>query len=267
MITDERAIREKEFHNDWAETLALDDLMVREAFESPTAIDNQFILSQMGDLKGKKILDLGCGASETSVYFALRGADVFCCDIAEELLKVGQALARKYNVTLKSYAASCSQLPFQDNTFDIVYGNGVLHHVDLLPAAAEIQRVLKPAGRAFFIEPLPYNPLINVYRKMAQALRTEDETPLRYSQIRSLKKYFTTLETREFWFFSLLIFLHFYFIRRLDPSKVRYWKTVIQEGENYRNLFAPLKKLDDFALKYLPFLRPFSWNTVIMGKK
>lgn len=267
MSTAQRALREKEFHNQWAETLELEDLFVREAFESPTAIDNQFALSQMGDLRGKKILDLGCGAGETSVYFALRGAEVFCCDIAEGLLRVGQTLAQKYEVGLKSTAGSCAQLPFRDETLDIVYGNGVLHHVDLLSAAAEIRRVMRPGAKAFFIEPLPYNPIINIYRKMAQDLRTEDETPLRFSQIRKLKGYFSSLETREFWFSTLFIFLYFFFVRRWHPSRVRYWKKVIEEGESCRRLFLTLKRCDDFLMKYCPFLRPLCWNTVIVAQK
>ena len=267
MSADERAIREKEFHNQWAKTVALDDLLVREAFESPTAMENQFALTQMGDLKGKKILDLGCGAGETSVYFALQGAEVFCCDIAEGFLKVGEALAKKYGVTLKFVVAPCEQLPFPDQIFDIVYGNGVLHHVDLLPAAAEIRRVMKPGAKALFIEPLPYNPIINVYRRMARAVRTEDETPLAFSQIRKLKGYFSSLETREFWLLTLFIFLHFFFIRHWHPSRVRYWKKVIEEGESYRGMVLTLKRWDDFLMRSFPFLRPLCWNTVIVAQK
>ncbi len=267
MNTDPRATREKEFHNQWAETIERDDLLVREAFESPTAIENQFVLSRMGDLKGKKILDLGCGAGETSVYFARSGAKVFCCDIAEGLLKISLTLAQKYGVVLESVAASCGQLPFHDGTFDIVYGNGVLHHLDLFPAAAEIRRVMKTGAKAFFIEPLPYNPIINIYRKMAQALRTEDETPLRVSQIKKLEDYFSSVETRQFWFLTLLIFLHFFFVRRWHPSRVRYWKKVIQEGESYRGSFLVLKRCDDFLMKYFPFLRRLCWNTVIIVQR
>ena len=269
-ITDkiaEKIEREREFHNQWAQSIDLEDLMVRENFESPTAIENRFALKEMGDLKGKKVLDMGCGAGESSVYFALRGADVYACDIAEDFLKVGESLAKKFNVSVNFSRAEASQLPYADEMFDIVYGNGVLHHVELLPSVKDAARVLKPGGKAVFIEPLPYNPVINIYRHMAKGVRTEDEKPLRFGQINALRGYFSKFYHNEFWFFSLSIFFHFYFIRRWNPSKVRYWKKVIEEGKAYERSFSKLQKLDLWTLKYLPFLKGLCWNTVIVGVK
>jgi hypothetical protein len=46
--------RERLFHNEWAKSIDVDELCVREAFESPTAIENQYALSLMGDIHGKK---------------------------------------------------------------------------------------------------------------------------------------------------------------------------------------------------------------------
>lgn len=263
----ERLKRERKFHDDWALSIDLDELMVRENFESPTAIENRYALSELGPLKGKKILDLGCGSGETSVYFGLLGAKVFSSDISGGFLNVAKTLAEKFGTELNPVQTDAGKLPFRDNSFDFVFGNGVLHHVDLEKTAPEIRRVLKPGGRAAFIEPLPYNPVINVYRRMAEAVRTEDEKPLTLSQIKSLSQYFSSLHHQEFWFFSLLIFLHFFFIRRWHPSKVRYWKKVIEVGESYRRPFSVLQGLDHFFLKYFPFLRPFCWNTVIIAEK
>ncbi len=259
--------REQVFHNEWAKSIQLDELLVREAFEAPTAIENQYALKMLGDLRGKKVLDLGCGAGETSVYLALCGADVYACDIADEFLKVAEQLAQKYGVSLHLSQAEASHLPFEDEFFDCVYGNGVLHHVDLLPTAGEIRRVLKKEGKAVFIEPLPYNPIINIYRQMAKGVRTEDEKPLTFRQLNSLKLYFSSIKHQEFWLFSLLIFFNFYFVRHWNPSKVRYWKKVIEEGESYKKLFYPLQALDQFFLKILPFLRPLCWNTVLVVLK
>ena len=259
--------REQTFHNEWAKSIRLEELLVREAFEAPTAVENQYALKALGDLRGKKLLDLGCGAGETSVYFALRGAEVYACDIAEEFLKVTKSLAEKFKVTVQTVPAEAGHLPFPAESFDLVFGNGVLHHVELLPATREISRVLKKGGKAVFIEPLPYNPFINIYRQIAKGVRTEDEKPLGFGQIRSMGPYFTSLEHREFWLFSLLIFFHFFLIRHWNPSKVRYWKKVIEEGESYRDMFATLQKVDHAALRYLPFLKPFCWNTVVVVTK
>jgi SAM-dependent methyltransferase len=263
----EKALREQSFHNEWARSVKLDELLVRESFESPTAIENRYALEEMGDLKGKKLLDLGCGAGETSVYFALKGADVYASDIAEEFLKVAETLAAKYGTHLNTVPADAARLPFADGTFDLVFGNGVLHHVDLLPAIGEIRRVLKTGGKAVFVEPLPYNPAINLYRRIAKDVRTEDEKPLGMGDIRRVGEHFDSFHHQEFWFASLLIFFHFFLVRRWHPSKVRYWKKVIEAGEEYRGMFARLQSIDRVLLGALPFLRPLCWNTVLVGTK
>jgi ubiquinone/menaquinone biosynthesis C-methylase UbiE len=264
---DDKIIREKDFHDKWAQSINVDELLVRETFESPTAIENQYALEQLGALKGKRILDLGCGAGESSVYFALSGSEVSACDISEGFLEVTNRLAKKYKVSIKTAMAESLKLPYPDNYFDFVYGNGVLHHVELEPTAKEINRILKKDGKAIFIEPLPYNPVINIYRQMAKEVRTEDEKPIRLKHIRALRPLFSSLHHKEFWFFSLLIFIHFFFVKRWHPSKVRYWKKVIEEGWNYREMFTRLQNIDKFFLKYFPFLRRLCWNTVIVAIK
>jgi SAM-dependent methyltransferase len=262
-LEDQRIRREKEFHDSWAASVQIEDVLVKEAFESPTAIENRYILDRLGNLSGKKILDLGCGYGDAAVYFALKGAEVYAVDVSGECLKVTGRLAQKYGVQIHSLSCSATQMPFPDGFFDHVYGNGVLHHIDLVPSSHEIHRVLKKGGSGYFIEPLPYNPVINVYREMAKDVRTPDEKPLTYRQIGQMKNIFTRLDHQEFWFLSLLIFLHFFFIKRWHPSKVRYWKKVLEVGEEYKGMFSRLQALDRGVFKIFPFLRSMSWTTVI----
>ena len=61
-----------------------------------------------------------------------------------------------------------------------------------------MKRALKPGGMFFSYDPLAYNPLINVYRRMATAVRTPDESPLRISDIKLARKYFSRVQHREF---------------------------------------------------------------------
>lgn len=264
---DERAMREQDFHNQIAQDIVIDQLLIRESFEAPTAIENQYALSQIGNLEGKKILDLGCGAGEAAVYFASKGAVATGCDISGELLKIAQRVAKKNGVKLSILQVNAKALPYKNESFDFVFGNGVLHHVDLIPCVQEVHRVLKKGGLAIFVEPLPYNPIINIYRQLAKDVRSEDEKPLTFKQISKFKDYFQVVHHEEFWLLSLSIFLHFFFVRRWHPSKFRYWKKVIEEGESYRKSFSFLNAIDRWLLKHFSFLRPLCWNSVIVAKK
>ena len=69
------------------------------------------------------------------------------------------------------------RLSYSDSVFDLAVGFAIIHHLDLKPALAELHRVLKPGGVAFFAEPLGTNPAIQLYRRLTPQFRTEDERP------------------------------------------------------------------------------------------
>ena len=93
--------REAAFHDEWAASTALNDVLVRECFEAPTALENKFILAQMGDLRGKRLLDIGAGLGESSVYLALQGAQVTTLDISPQMVQTVLALGKKFGVELE----------------------------------------------------------------------------------------------------------------------------------------------------------------------
>lgn len=258
---------EEAFHDEWAQSMDLDEILVRESFEAPTALENQYVLEQLGDLKGRRVLELGCGAGEGSVYFAIQGAQAIATDISSGMVAVVDRVAEKYGVRVQAHRMTAETIEYPDQSFDVVYGNGVLHHVDFQKAVQEAARVLKPGGRAIFIEPLSYNPVINVYRHIAKTVRTPDERPFKFGDLKKMTPYFESGHHQEFWFFTLFIFIYFYLIERSDPTKERYWKKVIKDAPRFARMFRFLNSLDKFFLKYLPFLRCFCWNTVIVLQK
>ena len=257
---------EEAFHDDWASKIQVDELLVPQFFEAPTATDNQYVLGLIGDVKGKHVLDLGCGAGEAAVYFAKKGASASGVDISGEMIRVAQRLAEKHGVKVDFQRMAAEALQFPDSSFDIVYGYGALHHIDLARSAEEILRVLKKDGLAVFVEPLGYNPVLWVYRLFAKATRTEAERPFFFSQLKNFNG-FSSVSHREFWLLSLFVFIYFFAIKRYHPSKIRYWRQVIVEGEKHQRWFRVLKKLDDIVLRLVPPLRYLCWNTVITLKK
>ena len=265
--TKRRLADEACFHNAWASTMEVSRLLVRESFEAVTAEENKYALETMGDIEGKSILDLGCGAGESSVYFALKGARVTAVDVSKEMLHVATELAKQWDVTIDTRLMIAEDMDLPSDSFDYVYGNGVLHHVDRKKAYNEIYRILKPGGQAIFIEPLCYNPIISVYRIIARSVRTRGEKPFRFHDFRYLRQMFPYVKHTEFWLATQLVFVYFFLVRRINPRKERYWKKVIADAEKLAPMYTRLLKIDNFLLTRARFLRRFCWNTVIILRK
>src|SRR5207253_636878 len=91
-------------------------------------------------------------------------------------------------------------------TFDRIWGNAILHHLDLDVAAREIRRVLRPGGMAVFCEPWGENPLLNWVRKKIRypgKSRTADEEPLRRRDLAVLRRTFPHVEVHGCQFLSM----------------------------------------------------------------
>lgn len=259
----ERHLLEETFHDNWAKEINPSELLVFETFESVTAVENKYTLDIFGNLVGKTLLDLGCGAGETAVYFALKGAKVTAVDISAEMLQITEKLSRQYGVNVITIRSVAEKLEFPDSSFDYIFGNGVLHHTQLSQAIKEIKRILKPGGKAIFVEPLNHNPVIHIYRILAKEVRTPTEHPIKFKDFKLMKKYFNQVNHKEFWLFSLLIFFIF-LLKGVHPSKERYWKKIIEEGDKYKASFIFFKKIDDLILKLFPYLGRLCWNTVVI---
>ena len=81
-------------------------------------------------------------------------------------------------------------MTFPDASFDLVFGRGIIHHLDLESCFSSISRVLRPGGTAVFWEPLGHNPVLNRYRAMTPTARTPDEHPLLRSDFEIAERYF-----------------------------------------------------------------------------
>src|SRR5262249_40053743 len=147
--------REAAFHDQWAASTPLEAILVRECFEAPTALENQFILSKVGPLRGKKLLDIGAGLGESSVYFALQGAQVTMTDISRNMVETAAALGRKYGVEFEGIMCSAENLSVPGGEYDVVYAANLIHHTqDRSKVFQAIYKALKPGGWFFSWDPL-----------------------------------------------------------------------------------------------------------------
>jgi len=249
-----RQAREREFHDRWAADTAPDDLDPRRMATCPTTPETAWAFAQLGDLHGKRVLDLGCGYGETSAWLAMQGARVDAVDISPRMVEMSRALAARCGVAdrVAFHVAPGEQLPFTDGSFDAVFGHDVLHHLDLERARDEFRRVMNPGTRAVFVEPLGHNPVINLFRDRSPETRTPDEVPLRFADFVRLSRGFRRLRHREFQGATLAIFLWFFLVERADPNEERYWKKIIVEAERYRRAFTVLNAIDRTLLAVCP---------------
>lgn len=259
--------KERQFHDTWAAAIDVDGIRVADYFEACTAPENRFILRQMGDIRGKLLLDLGCGAGENSVYFAKQGANCVAADYSPGMVEVALKLAAANHVQVKGCTANAMALDFDDNTFDFVYASNLLHHIpEPKIALREMHRVLKPGGKVCFWDPLKHNPIINIYRRIATEVRTEDEMPLDINIVNYIKPLFSDTVYDTFWLATLWIFLQFYLIEKVNPNQERYWKKIISEQERLRPTYRRLETIDRL-LKRIPLIKRFAWNIAVVATK
>jgi len=259
--------KEEVFHDTWATSINVASVMVDEFFEACTSPENKIILKKLGDVKNKKILEIGCGAGEASVYFAKKGADVIATDISGKMLQVVKKVAKYHKTELRVKKCYSDKMPFNDSVFDIVYAANLLHHVEIESTIREVFRVLKKGGVFVSWDPLAHNIIINIYRSKATSVRTKNEHPIKMKDLNIFRKYFPKIEVKTTWLFSLWIFLRFYLIEGVDPNKERYWKKILVEHSRLKNAYLRLEKIDKMFLKLFPFMRRYCWNIVILCTK
>lgn len=141
---------------------------------------------------GKRVLEYGCGpGSHFTLEMARRGAEIVGIDISQVGVEQARERARAAGLANASFEVmDAEEMTFADSSFDLVIGEGILHHLSLEKSYAEIARVLKPSGRAVFMEPLGHNPAIVVFRKFTPSLRTPDEHPLVKGDLALANRYF-----------------------------------------------------------------------------
>ncbi len=158
---------------------------------------------------GKQVLEYGCGENSAAPFLADRGAQAIVgIDISnvaiEEAKKAHSHIRGSSPGAIQYLLMNAEKLEFTDNSFDLICGIAILHHLDLDKAYGEIARTLRPGGSAVFLEPLAHNPLINLYRRLTPHLRTEDEHPLLMRDIAHAKSYFGQVEVQYYNLSSLL---------------------------------------------------------------
>lgn len=200
----------------------------------------------LANCSNKDVLEYGCGPGYEAAFIAKTAFTVTGIDISDTAIEQAVEMARRERIENATFRAMDAEaMDFADDSFDLICGMGILHHLDLNKSLSEIARTLRPGGKAIFIEPLGHNLLINLYRKITPGLRTEDEHPLLIRDLKLMGSYFRKIEPRYF---------HLNTIMAVPFRKLA----------GYALLLKALDSADKALFKFLPFARKYAWQVVIV---
>jgi len=239
-------LREKEFHNELQSKSEgrFENIFYKALYN----MYEDFNVYASEKAKNKIVLDYGCGTgSATQKIASLKPAKLFGIDISEVSINKAIEKAQTSDLQINYSVDNCEETKFKAETFDLIFGSGILHHLNLKKSVSEINRVLKKNGEMVFLEPLGTNALINFYRKLTPKSRSVDEHPFLKKDFDFIHSLFNQVTVKYYGFFTLIFFLLYG-----NPKKSLMFK-VISKLDNYF-----------FRIKYFKSL---AWSVMIVAKK
>jgi ubiquinone/menaquinone biosynthesis C-methylase UbiE len=202
----------------------------------------RYLFGFLGDVRGKHVLDICCGYSMTPVMLAKAGANVVAVDVAPRTLECVAEVAAMHEVSDRVYVhcGPVEQLPFPDQSFDVIYGGAALHHLQLDRAGQELSRLLRRGGRGGFQDPLGHNPVLefardNLNYRHKHPVKGTDH-PLRVREIDSFGRYFASYIWRGFDLLTMAV--------NIIPGSWPY--------------LSRLERVDEVLLSRIPFIQRYA---------
>jgi SAM-dependent methyltransferase len=163
----------------------------------------EYLYHLVGDLRGQTVLDYGCGDGADTTLLAAAGARVHGVDLSPELLQRAALRLRAdgFADRVQFLCGSAHELPLPEASVDVVVGHAILHHLDIEASSREVHRVLRPGGRAIFIEPIRDSRLLRAVRPLIPYRQPDVspfERPLLLAEIASFGRRFLAGRRREF---------------------------------------------------------------------
>jgi SAM-dependent methyltransferase len=134
------------------------------SFLSPETRD---AIDLLGDLRGRRLLEIGCAQGFGALHLARLGARVTGIDVSDRRCAIADRALAETDAArrVQLCAARAERLPFADGSFERVFCRDVLMYADPRAVAAECARVLQPGGRVVFVESLAGPAVVRWYRR------------------------------------------------------------------------------------------------------
>jgi len=204
--------------------------------------------NMLGNVKDKKVLDVGCGRGNLSLYLAQEGAIVIGIDLSKNYIALCKARMNELDLKIEFMVMNAQVPDFEDNTFDVIVGSRIIHHLpDIDLFYRECKRLLKKRGFISFIEPLKKNPIVELNRKFfAPKSRTSHEHPLFIKDVLIAQKIFGNIEHNEYFLLSPL---------------AMFFKNFFKKSFLFRIVYKILNKME-LPLSKINFLKQYCWQIV-----
>ena len=204
---------------------------------------------------GAVVLDLGCGTADKAAALAAGGARVVGVDLDEARL----GRASRLVPGLPLVRADAAALPFRDGVVDATLSVSTLQYADPAAVVAECRRVLRPSGRAWFVENLARNPFTLAWRR-ARAWRggalprgeDADLEPRRHLTWDGVGALFAAWPSVE-------VHAHHLLAAAVAPL----WLPVRRVPGAFDRLVVGMARLDRRLLAHVPGLRRRAWHVVV----
>ena len=246
-MNQDRVAREKEFHES---RFGSDDSdrQAQSKFYSVTveARDKYHSLIKE-NLNNSEVLEYGCGEKIEIIEDNFEYKNYVAIDISEVAV---EKCREKYKGLDKARfeVMTAEQLLFEDAKFNLIYGSGIIHHLDIDISMKQISRCLKKGGSAVFFEPLGHNPFINFYRKLTPKSRSQDEHPLLAEDLEKIREYFQEVEEHYFVLFSLVA-------------------VPFRNLRGFKNIYKKISSIENWIMCKIPYLKKYCWIIVLKLKK
>jgi 2-polyprenyl-3-methyl-5-hydroxy-6-metoxy-1,4-benzoquinol methylase len=260
----------------WKEEARFFDELARNVDESTLTIDplalqrysravlrnrfnKEFRFRLLGQLMGKRLLDIGCGDGLNAVMFAKMGAHVTGLDVSSGAIQLARRRAEVNGVSERTtfICAPVENADLAPDSFDIVWGDAILHHVlaELELVLQHVARWCKPSGLILFSEPVN---LANALRRLRSVIpihtdATPDERPLVRAELDLVNRYIPDLRLRHYGLFG-----------RLDPFILTNFN--YERSSMSRKVIVNGIDLADYALLSLPLVKRLGGVCVMYGR-